>query len=61
MIRINIEKIKKLKNYLDDTCYDTLNQKIRQHQNYFFNPLPNEYDNIDVYKRQCQTAGVLFF
>ena len=35
------EKIKKLRNYLDDTCYDTLNQKIRQHQNYFFNPLPN--------------------
>lgn len=48
MIRINIEKIKKLRNYLDDTCYDTLNQKIRQHQNYFFNPLPNEYDNIQL-------------
>ena len=48
MIRINIEKIKKLRNYLDDTCYDTLNQKIRQHQNYFFNPLPNEYDNIKI-------------
>mgnify|MGYP003222993143 CR=1 FL=1 len=42
------EKIKKLRNYLDDTCYDTLNQKIRQHQNYFFNPLPNEYDNIQL-------------
>ena len=26
MIRINIEKLK-LRNYLDDTCYDTLNQK----------------------------------
>ncbi len=38
MIRINIEKIKKLRNYLDDTCYDTLNQKIRQHQNYFLIP-----------------------
>lgn len=35
MIIIDVEKIKKLRNYLDDACYDTLNQKIRQHQNYF--------------------------
>ena len=48
MIRINIEKIKKLRNYLDDTCYDKKKKKIRQHQNYFFNPLPNEYDNIQL-------------
>lgn len=48
MIIIDVEKIKKLRNYLDDACYDTLNQKIRQHQNYFFSPLPNEYDNIQL-------------
>ena len=66
MIRINIEKIKKLRNYLDDTCYDTLNQKIRQHQNYFFNPLPNEYDNISfddfvMFARSCVELATFLF
>lgn len=36
MIRINIEKIKKLRNYLDDTCYDTLNQKNQAASELFF-------------------------
>lgn len=36
MIRINIEKIKKLRNYLGDTCYDTLKPKNQAASELFF-------------------------
>lgn len=46
MLKFDILLTKKLRKYLDVFCYDTLNQKLRQHHQYFFDPLPKEYDKI---------------